>query len=91
VQDRQEVLGQAGRGRAGIEGPLAGREGLPEGLHPKPGQVPQHDLLELEPRVPAAPDGADQGVAGVEEHTAEAYLGHPVTLEDQRGASPLCG
>jgi hypothetical protein len=61
------VFGQTGRGRAGIEDLLAGREGLREGVHGKLGQVPQHDLLEVEPRVPAAPDGADQGVARVEE------------------------
>ena len=71
------VLGQAGRGRAGIEDLLAGREGSGEGRHGKPGQVPQDDLLEVEPRVPATPDGADQGVARVEEHTAEAHLVTP--------------
>jgi hypothetical protein len=77
AQDRQVVVGQAGRGRAGIEDLLAGREGSREGLHGKPGQVPQHDLLEVEPRVPAAPDGVDQGVARVEEHTAKTHLATP--------------
>jgi hypothetical protein len=62
VQDRPVVLGQAGRGRAGIEDLLAGREGLRERVHGKLGQVSQHDVLEVEPRVPASPDGADQGV-----------------------------
>ena len=71
------VLGQAGRGRAGIEDPLAGRVGAREGLHGKPGQVPQHDLLEVDPRVPATPDGADQGIARVEEHPANAHLVPP--------------
>ena len=80
VQDRPVVLGQAGRGRAGIEDLLAGRKGLGEGVHRKLGQVSQHDLLEVEPRVPAAPDRADQGVARVEEHPTNAHLGHPVTL-----------
>jgi hypothetical protein len=77
AQDRQVVVGQAGRGRADIEELLAGREGWREGLHGKPGKVPQHDLLEVEPGVPATPDGADQGVARVEEHTAKTHLATP--------------
>jgi hypothetical protein len=77
VQDRPVVLGQAGRGRADIEHLLAGRKGGREGLRGKLGQVPQHDLLEVEPRVPAAPDEADQGVARVEEHPTKAHFGHP--------------
>jgi hypothetical protein len=84
VQDRQVVLGPAGRSLAGIEDLLAGREGGGEGVHGKPGQVAQHDLLEVEPRVPAAPDRADQGVARVEEHTVEAHLDHP---RDARGTA----
>jgi hypothetical protein len=78
------VLGQGGGDRAGIKHLLAGRQGLGEGLHRKLEQVPQHDLLEVEPRVPAAPDRADQGVARVEEHTVEAHLDHP---RDARGTA----
>jgi hypothetical protein len=90
VQDRPVVCGQAGRGRGGIQDLLAGCEGLREGVHGKLGQVPQHDLLEVEPRVPATPDGADQGVARVEEHPTKAHLGHPREAAHARssGKSP---
>jgi hypothetical protein len=80
AQDRPVVVGQAGGGRAGIEDLLAGRERLREGVHGEVGQVAPRDLLEVGPRVPATSDGADQGVAGIEQHPPEAHRGHPIWL-----------
>jgi hypothetical protein len=54
----------------GIEDLLAGRKRLGEATTPSPGQVPQHDLLEVEPRIPAAPTFVLVGVTGIEPVTS---------------------